>query len=103
MPATRADTDADSVVPPTPTEVVMLPPVDTPTPTPELTPTSTVSSNADGDTDTRNARNGQHVRFAAHRTLDRGEFKDAERRFSTIVEIEPDSSRALGPAAGRRV
>ena len=31
---------------------------------------------------------------AAHRTLDRGEFKDAERRFSTIVEIEPEFARA---------
>ncbi len=31
---------------------------------------------------------------SAHRTLDRGEFKDAERRFSTIVEIEPQFARA---------
>jgi len=31
---------------------------------------------------------------AAHRTLDRGEYKDAERRFATIVEIEPIFARA---------
>ena len=31
---------------------------------------------------------------SAHRTLDRGEYKDAERRFATIVEIEPEFARA---------
>lgn len=71
----------------------MLPPVDTPTPVPELTPTSTVTATPTV-TPTPATRETVSMYASAHRTLDRGEFKDAERRFSTIVEIEPEFARA---------
>lgn len=80
-------------VPPTPTEVVMLQPFNTPTMAPEPTATSTVTPTATIPP-TPATRETVSMYSAAHRTLDRGEFKDAERRFSTIVEIEPEFSRA---------
>ena len=86
-------TPIPTLAPPTPTEVVMLPPVDTPTPQPELTPTSTVTATPTV-TPTPAIRETVSMYASAHRTLDRGEFKDAERRFSTIVEIEPEFARA---------
>ena len=79
--------------PPTPTEEVVLAPVNTATPQPELTPTSTVTPTA-SPVPTPATRETVSMYSAAHRTLDRGEFKDAERRFSTIVEIEPQFARA---------
>ena len=86
-------TPTPTLVPPTPTEVVMLPPVDTPTPIPELTPTSTATTTPTV-TPTPATRETVSMYASAHRTLDRGEFKDAERRFATIVEIEPEFARA---------
>ena len=86
-------TPTPTPVPPTPTEVVMLAPVNTATPQPELTPTSTVTPTA-SPVPTPASRETVSMYSAAHRTLDRGEFKDAERRFSTIVEIEPEFARA---------
>ena len=86
-------TPTPTAVPPTPTEIVMLQPFSTPTMAPEPTATSTVTPTAT-ITPTPATRETVSMYSAAHRTLDRGEFKDAERRFSTIVEIEPDFSRA---------
>ena len=71
----------------------MLPPVNTPTPFPELTPTSTVTATPT-TVPTPATRETVSMYAGAHRTLDRGEYKDAERRFSTIVEIEPEFARA---------
>ena len=86
-------TPTPTPLPPTPTEVVMLQPFNTPTMAPEPTATSTVTPTATIPP-TPATRETVSMYSAAHRTLDRGEFKDAERRFSTIVEIEPDFSRA---------
>ena len=80
-------------VPPSPTEEVVLRPVDTATPMPELTPTSTPTSTPT-IVPTAASRETVSMYASAHRTLDRGEFKDAERRFATIVEIEPEFARA---------
>ena len=71
----------------------MLPPINTPTPTPELTPTSTPTATPT-IVPTAATRQTVSMYSAAHRTLNRGEYKDAERRFSTIVEIEPQFARA---------
>ena len=71
----------------------MLPLVNTPTPFPELTPTSTVTATPT-TVPTPATRETVSMYAGAHRTLDRGEYKDAERRFSTIVEIEPEFARA---------
>ena len=86
-------TPTPTQVPPTPTEEVVLAPVNTATPQPELTPTSTVTATP-SPVPTPATRETVSMYSAAHRTLDRGEFKDAERRFSTIVEIEPQFARA---------
>lgn len=80
-------------VPPTPTEAVTLQPFSTPTTAPEPTATSTLTPTATVSP-TPATRETVSMYSAAHRTLDRGEFKDAERRFSTIVEIEPQFARA---------
>ncbi len=80
-------------MPPSPTPEVVLRPVDTATPMPELTPTSTPTSTPTV-VPTPATRETVSMYASAHRTLDRGEFKDAERRFATIVEIEPEFARA---------
>ena len=86
-------TPTPTQVPPTPTEVVVLAPVSTATPQPELTPISSPTATA-SPIPTPAMRETVTMYSAAHRTLDRGEYKDAERRFSTIVEIEPQFARA---------
>lgn len=86
-------TPTPTAVPPTPTEVVMLQPFSTPTTAPEPTPTSTLTPTATVSP-TPAARETVSMYASAHRTLDRGEFKDAARRFATIVEIEPEFARA---------
>ena len=78
----------------------MLAPVNTATPQPELTPTSTVTPTA-SPVPTPASRETVSMYSAAHRTLDRGEFKDAERRFRRLSR----SSRNLhahGQGADKR-
>ena len=86
-------TPTPTAVPPTPTEVVMLQPFSSPTSAPEPTATSTLTPTATVSP-TPAARETVSMYASAHRTLDRGEYKDAERRFATIVEIEPNFARA---------
>ncbi len=86
-------TPAPTAVPPTATEVVMLQPFSTPTSAPEPTSTSTPTATPTVSP-TPGTRETVGMYSSAHRTLDRGEFKDAERRFATIVEIEPEFARA---------
>ena len=86
-------TPTPSPTPPTPTPELVLAPFNTPTPAPELTPTSTPTATPTV-TPTPATRETVSMYASAHRTLDRGEYKDAERRFGTIVEIEPEFARA---------
>ena len=86
-------TPIPTLAPPTPTEVVTLQPFSTPTTAAEPTATSTLTPTATVSP-TPAIRETVSMYASAHRTLDRGEFKDAERRFSTIVEIEPQFARA---------
>ena len=93
LAACQAPEPTPTPVPPTPTPEVMLAPIATPTTIPESTPTSTPTATPTM-VPTPATRETVSMYAAAHRTLDRGEFKDAERRFATIVEIEPMFARA---------
>ncbi len=94
-------TPTPTPLPPTATPEIVLAHFDTPTPIPEATPTSTATVTPTV-TPTPATRETVSMYSAAHRTMDRGEYKDAERRFATIVEIEPIFARAwAGRGAAR--
>ncbi len=76
-----------------PTPLPTLAPFPTSTPMPSATPASTPTA-VPTATPTPARRETVTMYSSAHRTLDRAEYKDAERRFKTIVEIEPEFARA---------
>ena len=74
---------------PTPSPTATSTPVPTSTPTPSPTPSPEPTA-----TPTPTDRKSINIYTAAHRLMDRNEYADAQRRFSTAIEIEPEFARA---------